>query len=167
MYYHLSSSITKQTKWPVHPAKTQISLGIRPVWSESSLCALWVASPSGLRRQVSLGICPANAQADVSLLGALVILLVLSCSSSFFSCNTKLMSRLIRVFAGCTLFCLFLSCFGSFFQLQHQNQLQNQQQMQNQQQQQQWSGQGVDNNIYNHLISQNNRGDVPDALVEE
>ena len=27
----------------VHPAKTQISLGIRPVWSESSLCAQWVA----------------------------------------------------------------------------------------------------------------------------
>ena len=25
------------------PAKTQISLGIRPVWSESSLCAQWVA----------------------------------------------------------------------------------------------------------------------------
>ena len=24
-------------------AKTQISLGIRPVWSESSLCAQWVA----------------------------------------------------------------------------------------------------------------------------
>ena len=27
----------------VHQAKTQISLGIRPVWSEFSLCALWVA----------------------------------------------------------------------------------------------------------------------------
>ena len=26
----------------VCPAKTQISLGIRPVWSESSLCAQWV-----------------------------------------------------------------------------------------------------------------------------
>ena len=29
--------MTKWTKWPVHPAKTQISLDIRPVWSESSL----------------------------------------------------------------------------------------------------------------------------------
>ena len=28
-----------QRKWHVHPAKTQISLGIRPVWSESSLSA--------------------------------------------------------------------------------------------------------------------------------
>ena len=27
----------------VRPAKIQISLGIRPVWSESSLCAQWVA----------------------------------------------------------------------------------------------------------------------------
>ena len=27
----------------VRPSKTQISLGIRPVWSESSLCAHWVA----------------------------------------------------------------------------------------------------------------------------
>ena len=27
----------------VRPAKTQISLGIRPVWSESSLYAQWVA----------------------------------------------------------------------------------------------------------------------------
>ena len=33
---------TKKKK-SVHPAKTQISLGIRPVWSESSLCTQWVA----------------------------------------------------------------------------------------------------------------------------
>ena len=32
--------MTKPTKWPVRPAKTQISLGIRPVWSESSL-SVW------------------------------------------------------------------------------------------------------------------------------
>ena len=35
--------MTKPTKWHVRPAKTQISLGIRPVWSESSPCAQWVA----------------------------------------------------------------------------------------------------------------------------
>ena len=29
----------KPTKWPVRPAKTQISLGIRPVWSEALLTA--------------------------------------------------------------------------------------------------------------------------------
>ena len=30
----------------VRPAKTQISLGMRPVWSESSLCAQWVVKDS-------------------------------------------------------------------------------------------------------------------------
>ena len=39
----MSPIMTKPTKWYVRPAKTQISLGIRPVWSESSLCAQWVA----------------------------------------------------------------------------------------------------------------------------
>ena len=33
----------KTNKMSVRPAKTQISLGNRPVWSESSLCAPWVA----------------------------------------------------------------------------------------------------------------------------
>ena len=36
---NLSRLMSKPTKWPVRPAKTQISLGIRPVWSESSLSA--------------------------------------------------------------------------------------------------------------------------------
>ena len=40
---HLSRLMSKPTKWHVRPAKTQISLGIRPVWSESSLCAQWAA----------------------------------------------------------------------------------------------------------------------------
>ena len=31
--------MTKRTNWHLRPAKTQISLGIRPVWSESSLSA--------------------------------------------------------------------------------------------------------------------------------
>ena len=35
----MSRSITKPTKSTGHPMKTQISLGIRPVWSESSLSA--------------------------------------------------------------------------------------------------------------------------------
>ena len=33
----------KTNKVTVRPPKTQISLGIRPVWSESSLCGQWVA----------------------------------------------------------------------------------------------------------------------------
>ena len=38
-----SRLMTKPTKWHVCPAKTQISLSIRPVCSESILCAQWVA----------------------------------------------------------------------------------------------------------------------------
>ena len=40
---NLSCSMTKPIEWYVRPAKTQISLGIRPFWSESSFCAQWVA----------------------------------------------------------------------------------------------------------------------------
>ena len=35
--------MTKPTKWHVRPAETQISLGIRTVWSESLPCAQWLA----------------------------------------------------------------------------------------------------------------------------
>ena len=35
----MARMVTKPRKWHVHPAKTQISLGIRSVWSESSLSA--------------------------------------------------------------------------------------------------------------------------------
>ena len=38
-FCHMSHRMTKPTKWPVRPANTQISLGIRPVWSESLLSA--------------------------------------------------------------------------------------------------------------------------------
>ena len=37
MQNKMSRIVTKPTKWHVRPAKTQISLGIRLVWSESSL----------------------------------------------------------------------------------------------------------------------------------
>ena len=39
---YLILSTTWPTKWAVHPAKTRISLGINPVWSESLLCALGI-----------------------------------------------------------------------------------------------------------------------------
>ena len=35
----MSMRMAKSTEWPVRPAKTQISMGIRPVWSEPSLSA--------------------------------------------------------------------------------------------------------------------------------
>ena len=39
----MNYSNTKPPKWPVQPAKAQISLCTCPVWSGSSLYALWVA----------------------------------------------------------------------------------------------------------------------------
>ena len=39
----MSRLMTKTTIWHVRPAKTQISLGICPVWSESLQCTQWVA----------------------------------------------------------------------------------------------------------------------------
>ena len=39
VFQEISRLMTKPTKWRVRPAQTQISLGMRPVWSESSLSA--------------------------------------------------------------------------------------------------------------------------------
>ena len=59
---------TKPTKWHVRPAKTQISLGIRPVWSESSQGAQWVAEdPMFLLADSEDWSDLAHAQADLSL----------------------------------------------------------------------------------------------------
>ena len=74
----------KTNKMSVRPAKTQISLGIRTVWSESSLSAQWVAKdPSFLR------------------------------ADSEDTDQTGRMPRLIWVFAGRTTTLLILSCRGS------------------------------------------------------
>ena len=46
--------MTKQTS-DLCPGKIQNSLGIDPVWSDSSLCALWVAKDSDLFQADSKG----------------------------------------------------------------------------------------------------------------
>ena len=57
----------KTNKVTVRPLKTQISLGIRPVWSESSLCAQWVAKdPSFLHADSEDWSDWADAQSDLS-----------------------------------------------------------------------------------------------------
>ena len=70
----MSHLMTKPTKWPVHPAKTQISLGIRPVWSVFALRKkkAWVLSYP-LSAQWRLGGCPSWSE---SLQGAQIILLI-------------------------------------------------------------------------------------------
>ena len=84
-YLYLSRLMTKPTKWHVRPAKTRISLGIRPVWSETSLSA-W-------RKLVPL----ATHWAD-----------------SEDSDQTGWIPRLIRVFAGRIITLLVLSWGGLF-----------------------------------------------------
>ena len=73
----------KTNRLSVRPAMTQISLGIRPVWSESSLCAQWVDK------------IPRFLHAD-----------------SEDSDQTGRMPRLIWVFDGHTTILLALSCCG-------------------------------------------------------
>ena len=74
----------KTNKMSVRPVKTQISLGSRPVWSESSTCPQWVVK-------------------DPSFLHA----------DSDDSDQTGRMPRLIWVFAGRTATLFVLSCRGS------------------------------------------------------
>ena len=81
----MSHLMTKQTQWHVRPANTQISLGIHTVWSDSLLCAQWVAK-------------------DPSFLHA----------DSEDSDQTWRMPRLIWVFAGRTFILLVLSWGGSY-----------------------------------------------------
>ena len=67
----------KTNKMRVRPAKIQISLGIRPVWSESLLCTEWVAEdPSFLHADSE----------DSDQIGQMRThtLLVLSCRGSFY-----------------------------------------------------------------------------------
>ena len=62
----------------------QIILGIRPVWSESSLCAQWVAKYLSFFHTDSEDWSDwADAQADLNSLGAHAILLVLSWGGSY------------------------------------------------------------------------------------
>ena len=79
----------KTNKMIVRPAKTQISLGIRPVWSESSLCAQWVAKdPVFLHADSEDWSDWADAQADLSLrwahthfVGFVMLRLIFSCTA--------------------------------------------------------------------------------------
>ena len=118
----------KTSKICVRPVKTPISLGIRPVWSESSLCAPWVAKGTSffscrqLRlwakgasffscRQRRLWSDWADAQADLSLhwahthfVGFVMSRLIFS-YNQFSHCNTLMLQGF---FNGPLLSCLIL-----------------------------------------------------------
>ena len=132
--------MTKPTKWHVRPAKTQINLGRRPVWSESllsawrklgSLATQWAYSEdsdqTGLphdktivikmtvhpaKTQISLGIHPVWSECLLSAwrkLGSLATHWVHSEDPD----QTGQMPRLICVFPGCTVILMILSWGGS------------------------------------------------------
>ena len=75
----------RKPKWHVRPAKTQNSLGIRPIWSESSLCTHGLLRIQAFFKR--------TAKTD----------------------QTGLMPRLICVLAGRTATLLVLSCRGSYY----------------------------------------------------
>ena len=85
--YKVSLCMTKPTKWPVRPAKTQISLGICHLPSLIRVFAVHSMDSKGpkvssciQRRLIRLGWCPDRSESS---LGTQVILLVLSyCGSS-------------------------------------------------------------------------------------
>ena len=81
---HMSHRTTKPIQWHVRLAKTQISLGIRPIWSVFTVCSVGSEGPNisscGQLRLIRLGRCPGWSESS---LGAKVILLVLSCGSSY------------------------------------------------------------------------------------
>ena len=89
----------KTNKMTVLPVKTRISLGIRPVWLESSLCAklmakwLWTQAffMRTAKTPIRLGGCPHWSKSS---LGAHAILLVLSWGGSYG--RLKLTSQLVQ-----------------------------------------------------------------------
>ena len=83
--FYLSLLMSKPTKWHVRPAETQVSLGIRPAWSESLLSAWRNLGP-----------------------------LATHWAHSEDSDQTGRMPRLIWVFAGRTVILFVLSWGGSF-----------------------------------------------------
>ena len=87
----------KTKKMTVHPAKTQISLGIHPVWSESLLCAQWIAKDSSFLHADS---------EDSDQTGRFLH------ADSEDPYQTGRMPRLIWVFAGRTIILLVLSWGG-------------------------------------------------------
>ena len=114
----------KTNKVRVRPAKTQISLGIRPVWSESSLSAWRKLGSLATQWAHSEDWSDwADAQADLTSLGAHAILLVLSWGGSYGLMVTGhihwIMTGLFLVFYGYVtiifvfvlFFCLFVLGF--------------------------------------------------------
>ena len=96
---NMSHHRTRTTKWYVCQAKTQISLGICPVWSKSLLSTCWNIGSlathwAQAKALIRLGGCPGW---SACLLGAQVILLVLSCCLLEININVAELVYLIHI----------------------------------------------------------------------
>ena len=94
----MSRLMTKPTNWHVHPAKTQISPGIHPVWSVFAVCIkkAWVLPVQRTAKTDQTGRMPRLIRVFT---GHIVILLVLLWGSSN-SFNHELLHFLISVRVG-------------------------------------------------------------------
>ena len=115
-FCHLSCLTTKPTTWSVRPAKTQISMGIRPVGSESSMSAWRNLGPSATHwahceDSDQTGRMPRLIWAFA---GRKIILLVLTWGGSFQFCNFKSDTYTIicgvKIFSFTTNLFLFVFC---------------------------------------------------------
>ena len=112
----------KTNKMSVRPAKTQISLGIRPVWSESSLCAKWVAKDPMFLQADSEYSDQTGRRLIWVFAGRTATLLVLSWGSShWFQWETVKIWRLGKLKITCSLTCFwcpfqFVLLFINIFQ---------------------------------------------------
>ena len=91
----------QRTKWHVRPAKTQISLGIRPVWSVFAVRmkkALALSYPMSAQwRLIRLGGCLGWSESS---LGAHAILLLLSWGGSYKAFNIYILGRQFSRLSG-------------------------------------------------------------------
>ena len=111
----LSQSMTKQTKWHVCPAKSQISLGIHPFWSVFGVCmkkaCVLSYSLSTQPRLIRMGRCPGWSESSQ---GAHAILLVFSCAGwiSFLKQTARKINKSHAIFH---IFFFNYYCFQNWF----------------------------------------------------
>ena len=101
----MSRLMTKPIKWHVRPATTQISLGIRPVWSESSLSAwrkLWSLAAHWVLSE--------DSDQTERILGTHTILLVLSWGGSTESIMNNDSSQHLDLSTPHSSFCDYTCC---------------------------------------------------------
>ena len=109
---NMSLNLKKRTFRSVCPAKIQISLRIRAVWSESSLGAFWIAKAVKCLREDNEWSDCSNAQSDQSSLGAHVRRYVSPhCGSYIFSAHFSIIYSENRCIERFTI----LGWFSEFF----------------------------------------------------